>query len=51
MFTLIGGYVRNGREDVGTVGGRTFDTISVVDASLSCFVIDIEVLEVVVKVH
>jgi len=51
VFALVGGYVRNGGEDVGTVGGRTFDTISVVDASLSGFMIDIEVLEVVVKVH
>ena len=51
MFTLVRGDVRNGGEDIGTVGGGTFDTISMVDPSFSCFVIDVEILEVVVKVH
>lgn len=50
MFTLVRGNVRNGGEDIGTVSGGTFDTISMVDPPLSCFVIDVEILEVVVKV-
>jgi len=51
VFTLVSGNVRNCCENVGTVGGGTFDTISVIDATLSCFMVDVEVLQVVVKVH
>lgn len=51
MFTLVSGNVGNGGEDIGTVGGGTFDTISMVNPSFSRFVIDVEILEVVVKVH
>ena len=42
--------MRDGGKNVGTVGSRAFDAISVVDTTLPCFVIDIEVLKIVVKV-
>ena len=42
--------MRNGGKDIGAVGGGALDAISVIDAALSCLVIDVEVLEVVVKV-
>jgi len=50
MFGLVSGDVRDGSEDICAVCGRTFDAISVVDTTLSGFVIDIKVLKVVVKV-
>jgi hypothetical protein len=50
VLTLVGGDVRNGGEDIGGVCCGAFDTVTVVDTSLSGFGIDIEKLEVVVKV-
>ena len=40
----------NGRENVGAVGGRALDAVAVIDAALARFMVDVEVLEVVVKV-
>lgn len=42
--------MRDGGEDVAGVGRRSLNAVSVVDASLSSFCIDVEELEVVVKV-
>lgn len=66
MFTLERRDVGDGREDIGTVGSRTLNTVSnrrlaqlssvhhnrspVVDTSLSGLVVDVKVLEVVVEV-
>lgn len=50
MLGLVSGNVRNGGEDIGAVGSRAFDAVSVVYATLACLVIDIKVLEVIVKV-
>jgi hypothetical protein len=51
MFALVGGNVRYGGEDIGAVGSGTLDAVSVVYAALPGFVVDVEVLEVVVKVN
>ena len=50
VFCLIGGNVRDGSKDIGAVGSRAFNAISVVDTTLPRFVIDIEVLKIVVEV-
>lgn len=50
MLGLVSGNVRNGGEDIGAVGSRAFDAVSVVYATLACLVIDIKVLEVIIKV-
>ena len=42
--------MRNGGKDIGAVGGGALDAISVIDAALSCLVIDVEVLKVVIEV-
>lgn len=51
MFTLKCGNVTDGGEHIGTVCSRPFDTVSVVDTPLAGFVINIKVLQVVVKVN
>ena len=51
VFALVGGDVADGGEDVRGVGCGALDAVSVVDTTLSCFVIDVKVLEVVVEVH
>lgn len=51
MFTLKRGNVTDGGEHIGTVCSRSFDTVSVVDTPLASFVINIKVLQVVVKVN
>lgn len=40
----------DGGKDIGAVGSRAFDAISVVDTTLPRFVIDIEVLKIIVEV-
>jgi len=51
MFGFIGSDVRNGGEDICAVCRGAFDAISVVDTTLSGFVINVKVLQVVVKVN
>jgi hypothetical protein len=50
MFRLICRDVGHRREHVRAMCGRTFDTIAVVYATLASFMVDIKVLEVVVKI-
>jgi hypothetical protein len=50
MLGLVGRDVRDGSEDICAVCGRTFDAISVVDTALSGFVINVKVLQIIVKV-
>ena len=50
MFCLIGSNVRDGSKDIGAVGSRAFNAISVVDTTLPRFVIDIEVLKIIVEI-
>ena len=50
MFALVDCDVGNGHKNIGTVGGRALDAVVVVDAVLAHLMVDIEVLEVVVKV-
>lgn len=50
VLALVRGDVRDGREDVGAVGGAALDAVAVVDAALARLVVDVEVLQVVVKV-
>lgn len=51
MFAFVGSDMRNGREDVRAVRRGTLDAIAVVDPAFACFVIDIEILQVVVKIN
>ena len=51
MLGFVGGDVTDSRENIGGVGAGTFDAITVVDAALACFVVDIKKLQVVVKVN
>lgn len=50
MFGLICGDVRYSGENVGTMGGGAFDTIAVIYATLTGFMVDVKVLKIVVKV-
>lgn len=51
VLTLISSNVRNGSEDVCTMSSRSFYTISMINSSLSSFMIDVKVLKVVVEIH
>ena len=51
MLTLISSDMRYSREHVCTMCCRSFNTVSMVDAAFTGFVVDVEVLEVVVKVN
>ncbi|KAF8992464.1 hypothetical protein BDZ89DRAFT_1054160 [Hymenopellis radicata] len=42
--------VRRRGEDVGTVGSRAFNAVSVIDPAFSRFVVHVKILEIVVKV-
>ena len=44
MLGLVGGDVGDGGKDVGAVGGGALYTVTVVDAALASFVVDVEVL-------
>lgn len=50
VLGLVGGDVRHGGENVGRVGSRPLNAISVVDASLSGLGVHVEALQVVVEV-
>ena len=50
MLALVCSDMRNRSENIRAVCRRTFDTVSVVNAALARFVVDVKVLEVVVKV-
>ena len=43
--------MRHGHERIGTMGGRLFDAVSVLNAAFARLVIDVEVLGVVVKAN
>lgn len=51
MLALVCGDVRDSGEDIGTMRGRTFDAVSVIDTTLSGFVVDVKVLEIVIEIH
>lgn len=50
VFAFVGGNVGNGSEDIRRVCRTTFYAVAVVDASLASLSVDIEILQVVVKV-
>jgi hypothetical protein len=50
VLGFVSSDVRYGGENVGTVGRRSFDAVPVVDTTLSCFLIDIEIGEVIVEI-
>ncbi len=50
MFALICRNVRNGGENISAVSGRSLYAIAVIYAAFSGLVIDVKVLEVIVKV-
>ena len=50
VLGLVRGDVRDSGEDVSTMSGATLDAVAVVDAALASFVVDIKILEIVVKI-
>lgn len=50
MFRFVGGDMRDGGEDVGTMGSGTFDAVSVIYTTFSGLVIDVKILEIIIKV-
>ena len=50
VLGFVGGDVGDRRENVGAMRRGSLDAVSVVDPALSCFMIDIEILQIVVEV-
>jgi hypothetical protein len=50
IFSLVSGDVGDRGEYICAVGCTAFDTVSVVDTAFPCLVVDVKVLEVVIKV-
>lgn len=50
MLSFVGGDMRDRGKDIAAVSSSTLDAVSVVDATLASFVVDIKIPEVVVKV-
>jgi len=50
VFALIGRNVGYGGENIRAVSSGSFDAISMVDSPLSSFVVDVEILKIVVEV-
>ena len=50
MLAFIGGDVTDCREDIGGMSSSAFYAISVIDPSFAGFMIDVEILQIVVKV-
>ena len=50
VLGLVRGDMRNRGENVGTMGRRSLDAVTVVDPAFSGLVIDVEVLKIVVEV-
>jgi hypothetical protein len=51
VLRLIGSDVRDRGENICTVSSGSLDAVAVIDASLSCLVIDIKILKVVVEIN
>lgn len=51
MFAFIRGNMRDGRKNVRTMCGGALDAVAVVDSTLAGFVVDVEVLQVIVEIH
>lgn len=51
MFGLVGGDMRDRGENVRTVGRGPFDAIPVVDSAFTRFMVDVEVLKIVVEIN
>lgn len=50
MFTFVSSDMRYSSEDISTMSRSAFNAVSMVNATFSSFVIDIEVLQVIVEV-
>ena len=50
VLGLVRGDMRNRGENVGTMGRRSLDAVTVVDPAFSGLVIDVEVLKIVVEI-
>jgi hypothetical protein len=50
IFSLVSSDVGDSGEYIGTMGCAAFDTVSVIDTAFPCLMVDVEVLEIVVKV-
>src|SRR5690349_6826331 len=51
MLSFIGRDMGNSGKDIAAVSCCTFDTVTMVDASLACLVVNVKVPEVVVEIH
>lgn len=51
MLTLVCRNMGDGRKDISTVSSRTFNTVSVIDTTFPSFVIDVEVLKIIVEIY
>lgn len=51
MFGLKSSDMRNGGENVSTMGSASLYTIAMIDAPLACLVIDVKILKIVVEIH
>lgn len=51
MLRLVGSNVRDRGEYISTMSGGALNTIAVIDASFACLVIDVKILEVIVKIN
>jgi len=51
VFTFIGCDVRNGCEHVGAVCCRAFYAVSVINASLSSFMVDVKILQIIIEIN
>ena len=51
MLALVCGDVGDGSKDVTRMSSSTFDTIPVVDTTLTSFSVDVKVLQIVVEIH
>ena len=50
VLRLVSSDMGDRRENVGAMGCRSLDAVAVVDPALSCFMINIEILQIVVEV-
>jgi len=50
MFTFVGSDVRYCGEDISTMSRGSLDAVSMVNSPLPSFVVDVEVLEIIVEI-
>ena len=51
MLGFVCGDMRHGGENVSAVSCRAFNAVSMIYSTLPCFVVDIEVLQIIIKIN